>query len=93
MDLTLLSLSVKVFEFEFPGFSCGEGVPRLRDFKTKRYDQQAFRYVAPSLWNVLPESTKEDSIQSFRPSLKTYLFIDLGMIIDVIVYVRFALIE
>ena len=74
MDLTLLSLSVKVFEFEFPGFSCGEGVPRLRDFKTKRYDQQAFRYVAPSLWNVLPESIK-DSIQSFTPSLKTHFFI------------------
>jgi len=46
-------------------------VPRPRDSKTKWYGQQAFRYVTPSLWNVLPESIKEkDSIQSFRPSLK-----------------------
>ena len=37
-------------------------VPGPRDSKTKRYDQRAFRYVAPSLWNVLPESIKEDSI-------------------------------
>ena len=27
-------------------------VPRPRDSKTKRYGQQAFRYVAPSLWNA-----------------------------------------
>ena len=46
-------------------------VPGPRDSKTKWYGQQAFRYVTPSLWNVLPESIKEkDSIQSFRPSLK-----------------------
>ena len=50
-------------------------VPRPRDSKTKRYGQRAFRYVAPSLWNVLPENIKEkDSIQSFRPSLKTHFF-------------------
>ena len=50
-------------------------VPGPRDSKTKRYSQRAFRYVAPSLWNVLPESFKEkDSIQSFRPSLKTHFF-------------------
>ena len=49
-------------------------VPGPRDSKTKRYGQRAFRYVAPSLWNVLPESFKEDSIQSFRPSLKTHFF-------------------
>ena len=50
-------------------------VPRPRDSKTKRYGQRAFRYVALSLWNVLPESIKEkDSIQSFRSSLKTHFF-------------------
>ena len=50
-------------------------VPGPRDSKTKRYGQRAFRYVAPFLWNVLPESIKEkDSIQSFRPSLKTHFF-------------------
>ena len=50
-------------------------VPGPRDSKTKRYGQRAFRYVAPSHWNVLPESIKEkDSIQSFRPSLKTHFF-------------------
>ena len=50
-------------------------VPGSRDSKTKRYGQRAFRYVAPSLWNVLPENIKEkDSIQSFRPSLKTHFF-------------------
>ena len=50
-------------------------VPGPRDSKTKRYGQRAFRYVAPSLWNVLPESIKEkDSIQSFRHSLKTHFF-------------------
>ena len=50
-------------------------VPGPRDSKTKQYGQRSFRYVAPSLWNVLPESIKEkDSIQSFRPSLKTHFF-------------------
>ena len=49
-------------------------VPGPRDSKTTRYGQRAFRNVAPSLWNVLPESIKEDSIQSFRPSLKTHFF-------------------
>ena len=50
-------------------------VPGPRDSKTKRYGLRAFRYVAPSLWNVLPENIKEkDSIQSFRPSLKTHFF-------------------
>ena len=50
-------------------------VPGPRDSKKKRYGQRAFRFVAPSLWNVLPESIKEkDSIQSFRPSLKTHFF-------------------
>ena len=50
-------------------------VPGPMDSKTKRYGQRAFRYVAPSLWNVLPESIEEkDTIQSFRPSLKTHFF-------------------
>ena len=49
-------------------------VPGPRDSKTKRHGQRAFRYVAPSLWNVLPESIKKDSIQSLRPSLKTHFF-------------------
>ena len=50
-------------------------VPRPRDSKTKQYGQQAFRYVTSSLWNVLPKSIKEkDSIQSFRPLLKTHFF-------------------
>ena len=50
-------------------------VPGPRDSKTKRYGQRAFRYVVPSLWNVLPESIKEkDSIRSFWASLKTHLF-------------------
>ena len=53
-------------------------VPEPTDSKTKRYGQRAFRYVAPSLWNVLPESIKEkDSIQSFRPSLRTYFLFRL----------------
>ena len=30
-------------------------VARPANSKTKRYGQRAFRYVAPSLWNVLPE--------------------------------------
>ena len=50
-------------------------VPGPRLSKTKRYGQRAFRYVAPSLWNVLPKSIKEkDSVQSLRPSLKTHFF-------------------
>ena len=50
-------------------------VPRPRDSKTKLYGQRGFRYVALSLWNVLLESIKEkDSIQSFRPLLKTHFF-------------------
>ena len=59
------------------------GVPGPMDSETKRYGQRTFRYVAPSLWNVLPESIKEkDSTQSFR------LLLYLGMIVNEIVYVR-----
>ena len=49
-------------------------VPRPRDCKTKRYGERE-RYVAPSLWNALPESMRESySIQSFKTflSLKTF---------------------
>ena len=50
-------------------------VPGPRNSKTKRYGQRGFKDVAPSLWNVLPESIKEkDSIQSLRPSLRTHFF-------------------
>jgi len=49
------------------------GVPRPRDSKVKRYGQRAFRYVALSLWNVLPKSIKEkDPSESFRASLKIH---------------------
>ena len=49
------------------------GVPRPRDSKVKRCGQRTFRYVAPSLWDVLPESIKEkDPSESFRVSLKTH---------------------
>lgn len=53
-------------------------VPRPRDSKAKWYGQPAFSYVAPSLWDVLPKSVKEDSIQSFRVSPRTHLFISAG---------------
>ena len=39
-------------------FSDQHHVPGPRDSKAKRYGQRV-RYVAPSLWNVLPESIKE----------------------------------
>ena len=39
-------------------------VPGPRDSKRKRYGgQRACRHVDPSLWNVLPESIKENSVQ------------------------------
>ena len=50
-------------------------VPGPRDSKTDKALRPASLHVAPSLWNVLPESIKEkDSIQSFRLSLKTHFF-------------------
>ena len=58
-------------------------VPRPRDSKTKRYGQQAFRYVAPSLWNVLPES-----IHSVFQTFAENPFLYPGMIVNAIVYVR-----
>ena len=59
-------------------------VPGPRDSKTKRYGQRAFRYVAPSLWNVLPESIKEKDSRTFAENP----FLYLGMIVNAIVYVR-----
>ena len=47
------------------------------------YGQRAFEYVAPSLWYVLPESIKKESIQSFRASLTTHFY--LGRIVSAIV--------
>ena len=36
----------------------------------------AFKFVAPSLWNALPESIKAtDSIDMFRANLKTHFFL------------------
>ena len=43
--------------------------------KTKSYGQRAFSFSAPHLWNGLPESLKcSCSLESFKSSLKTYLF-------------------
>ena len=58
-------------------------VPRPRDSKTKKYGHRAFGYVGPSLWNVLPESIKKESLQSFRASLTTHFY--LGRIVSAIV--------
>ena len=50
-------------------------VPGPRDCRTKRYGQRAFLYMAPSLWNALPQAIREScSIHSFRKSVKTHLF-------------------
>ena len=43
-----------------------------------RYGQRAFRYISPSLWNVLPESIKEkDTIQSFSLHVCTVVHLAL----------------
>ena len=40
-----------------------------------KYGRRAFRYTAPRLWNKLPRALRtEESINTFKRSLKTYLF-------------------
>ena len=39
-------------------------VPGPRDSKTKRYGKRAFRYVAPSLWNVLSREHQGEGLHS-----------------------------
>ena len=56
-----ISIPLLALSEELQDLSC---VPRPRDSKTKRYGLRAFRYVAASLSN--------DSIQSFKTSLKTH---------------------
>ena len=47
-------------------------IPRV---KTKAYGERAFCYLAPKLWNSLPNEIRTmDSVASFKSVLKTYLF-------------------
>lgn len=43
--------------------------------RTVRYGQRAFRNIAPKLWNKLPTHIRtQNTLDSFKRSLKTYLF-------------------
>ncbi|KAF7644341.1 hypothetical protein LDENG_00223680, partial [Lucifuga dentata] len=47
-------------------------IPRTR---TKSFENRAFSYRAPLLWNKLPAALKQDdSIEIFKSRLKTHLF-------------------
>ena len=47
-------------------------VPRV---KTSTYGDRAFSSAAPKLWNSLPDHIKsKQTLSSFKPSLKTFLF-------------------
>ena len=47
-------------------------VPKVR---TKQYGERAFSYVAPKLWNELPNSIQtEKNYNKFKQKVKTYLF-------------------
>ena len=42
---------------------------------TKSYGERSFSYIVPLLWNNIPCSLKKaSSVESFKVSLKTYLF-------------------
>ena len=45
------------------------------DVRTKRYGDRRFDTAAPALWNILPNSLRnENSFDTFKKELKTYLF-------------------
>ena len=47
-----------------------------------KYGRRAFRYTAPRLWNKLPQDLRtEESINTFKKKLKTFLFQHTGDII------------
>ena len=44
-------------------------------FKLKTYGGRSFSYIAPYLWNQLPDAIRQaPSVETFKFNLKTYLF-------------------
>ena len=44
-------------------------------FKLKTYGGRSFSYIAPYLWNQLPDAIRQaPSVGTFKSNLKTYLF-------------------
>ena len=56
-------------------------MPKCTYYNTQ-YGRRAFRYTAPRLWNRLPPDLKtEESINTFKKKLKTFLFQHTGEIV------------
>ena len=48
---------------------------RVPSYKFKTYGSRSFSYMAPHLWNELPDSIRHSpSLATFKSRLKTYLF-------------------
>ena len=48
---------------------------RIPHVKTKSFGQRSFSYVAPSVWNSLPQEVRNVTLTSdFKTALKTHLF-------------------
>ena len=79
----------KRFNCTCPGFLCS--LLEISDSETKslectyyntKHGRRAFRFTAPRLWNKLPlKMRNEESINTFKKNLKTYLFDHTGEIL------------
>ena len=55
--------------------SASRSLLRSQKAKTENYGGRAFSFVAPKLWNVLPEDIKNaKTVICFKNKLKTHLF-------------------
>ena len=89
----ILLIVYKRFSHTCPSFLCS--LLEISNLETRelkctyyytKYGKRAFRYTAPRLWNELPSALKnEESINTFKKGLKTYLFENTKKLLEVLV--------
>ena len=72
--------------------SSDKKVVQVPHFKLKTYGGRSFSYIAPYLWNQLPDAIwQAPSLETFKSNLKTYLFDQvfnklLGFLLNTLVF-------
>ena len=54
----------------------------------KTYGSRAFAVAAPDLWNSLPDNIRScDNLSTFKPLLKTYLFREAYITVNMAIFI------
>ena len=89
-NLKIIIMTYKALDGKAPGYitdllkpytptrnlrSSSKNLLNVPPVKLVSYGQRCFSYVAPSLWNSLPDNIRQSSsLQNFKTHIKTHLF-------------------